>query len=166
MIKLRANLAKSIESAIQSGGSGGVGGQTVSKEEFEKVQAENKKLKYRVKHLLRALDAQEGGSSGSGGEFTLYTIEDSVQLNQIKVVASFVGVSLKIVNLDEEQRSSKEHKNKNPTGKYPLLETKEGTLSGVIPITKFLAKKSSKLLGDGSPLSQSKVDQWSFWCVS
>ena len=81
MIKLRANLAKSIESAIQSGGSGGASGQTVSKEEFEKVQAENKKLKYRVKHLLRALDAQGGGSSGSSGDFTLYTIEDSVQLN-------------------------------------------------------------------------------------
>jgi len=49
----------------------------VSKEEFEKVQAENKKLKYRVKHLLRALGEQEGGSAASG-DFTLYTIEDSV----------------------------------------------------------------------------------------
>ena len=79
MIQLRANLAKSIESAILSGGSGGAGGQTVSKEEFEKVQAENKKLKYRVKHLLRALGDQEGGSaSGGGGDYTLYVIEDSV----------------------------------------------------------------------------------------
>jgi len=87
-------------------------------------------------------------------------------LNQIKVVASFLGVSLNIVNLDEEQITSKDMKNKNPTGKFPLLESKEGTLSGVVPITKFLAKKSKKLLGDGSPLGQSQIDQWSFWCIS
>ena len=87
-------------------------------------------------------------------------------MNQIKVAASILGVSLNIVTLDEETRTSKEHKNKNPTGKYPLLESKEGTLSGVVPITKFLCKKSKKLLGDNSALALTKIDQWSFWTIS
>lgn len=114
---------------------------------------------------MRALGDQEG-ESGSGGDYTLYIIEDSVQLNQIKVAASILGVSLNIVTLDEETRTSKEHKNKNPTGKYPLLESKEGTLSGVVSITKFLCKKSKKLLGDNSALSLTKIDQWSFWSIA
>ena len=77
MLKLRANLAKSIEQAIQSGGSGAVGGETVTKDKFDAVQKENSKLKYRIKHLLRALGHDEGSS---GGDYKLYVIEESDQV--------------------------------------------------------------------------------------
>ena len=77
MLKLRANLAKSIEQAIQSGGSGAVGGETVTKDKFDAVQKENSKLKYRIKHLLRALGEDEGSS---GGDYKLYVIEESDQV--------------------------------------------------------------------------------------
>jgi glutathione S-transferase len=77
-----------------------------------------------------------------------------------------VGVSLDIVTLDEDQRVSKEQKAMNPSGKYPLLETKEGSLSGVVPIVKYLCKKGKKLMGDNSAVTQAKIDQWCFWTVS
>jgi glutathione S-transferase len=77
-----------------------------------------------------------------------------------------LGVSLDIVVLNDETRVSKEQKAKNPTGKYPLLESKEGTLAGIVPIAKYLCKKSKKLLGDNSALTLTKIDQWCFWTVS
>jgi glutathione S-transferase len=51
------------------------------------------------------------------------------------------------VVVDEETRVSKPHQKLNPTGRYPLLETKDGTLAGVISICKFLAKTTKKLVG-------------------
>ena len=77
LLVMRADLAKSIEHACQAAAGGGSGGsgELVSKKEFDKVQADNKKLKYRVAHLLKTLDELEGGSgsSGSGANYKLYT---------------------------------------------------------------------------------------------
>jgi glutathione S-transferase len=61
---------------------------------------------------------------------------------------------------------TKEHKALNPTGKYPLLETKEGSLAGVVPICKFICKQSKKFLGDGSPLQTTQIDQWMNWTTT
>lgn len=63
-------------------------------------------------------------------------------------------------------RASKEHKALNPSGKYPLLETDKGSLAGVMPICKYLCKTSKKLLGDGSPLQTSQIDQWMNWTTN
>ena len=53
LLVMRADLAKSIEHACQAAAGGGAGGsgQLVSQAEYDKVVAENKKLKYRIKHL-------------------------------------------------------------------------------------------------------------------
>jgi len=51
-----------------SGGAGGASGELVSKKKYDELDAENKKLKYRITHLLRALeegDAGKGVPSGS-----------------------------------------------------------------------------------------------------
>ena len=53
-----------------SGGAGGASGELVSKKKYDGLDAENKKLKYRITHLLRALeegDAGQGIPSGSSG---------------------------------------------------------------------------------------------------
>ena len=50
------------------GGAGGASGELVSKKKYDGLDAENKKLKYRITHLLRALeegDAEQGIPSGS-----------------------------------------------------------------------------------------------------
>jgi hypothetical protein len=77
MIKLRTQVAKSIEEVCKNGGGSGGG----SSDELEKVKSENKKLKYRITHLLRALD---GDSGSTGGSFKLYTTEGhhSISVNQ------------------------------------------------------------------------------------
>lgn len=144
MIKLRAQVAKSIEEVCKNGGGSGGG----SNEVLDKVKSENKKLKFRIKHLLRALD---GDSGSTGGSFKLYTTEGrhSIGVNQCRITAALCGSALKIVVVDDAMRNSKEHKALNPTGKYPLFETQNGSLAGVVPICKFLCKSSKKLLGDG-----------------
>ena len=144
MINVRAQVAKSIEEVCKNGGGSGGG----SSDELEKTKSENKKLKYRITHLLRALDGDAGSS------LKLYTTEGhhSISVNQCQITAALCGSNLTIVLVDDEMISSKEHKALNPTGKYPLLETENGSLSGVVPICKFLCKSSKKLLGDESPL--------------
>lgn len=63
LMAFRKSMADGIELACQvaaSGGSG-AGAKIVSQEDYDKVVAENKKLKYRIKHLTRALDEKDGG---------------------------------------------------------------------------------------------------------
>jgi len=51
--------------------------------------------------------------------------------------------------LSKEDMDSKEQKKENPLGQYPCLKTPQGTLAGVLPICKYIAKRSQKLLGSG-----------------
>ena len=63
LIAMRSQTAKAVERACEvAANGGGAGG--VSKDEHTKVLAENKKLKCRVGHLLRALDEIDGGYQG------------------------------------------------------------------------------------------------------
>jgi len=58
---------------------------------------------------------------------------------------------------------SKEHKALNPTGQYPLLETKKGSLTGLVTIGKYLCKQAKKLMGSGDALENAKISQWMNW---
>lgn len=54
---MREQLAQQIDKAAQAAGSGGGAGEaSVSKKAFTDLEAENKKLKYRIEHLKAALD--------------------------------------------------------------------------------------------------------------
>jgi len=136
----------------------------VPKAEYEKLEAENKKLKYRIKHLLRALDGDSGSSSGPSVSLAIPAgaSATSPAVLQCLFVGKLTGFNLSVIEVDTE---SKEVKTKNPLGKYPLLETKDGCLAGVVPIVKYMARVSKKLLGD-SPQTQAKVDQWINWTSS
>ena len=60
LVAMRKSMAQGIEMACQvaaTGGSG-AGGKTVSKEDYDKLVADNKKLAYRITHLTRALDSR------------------------------------------------------------------------------------------------------------
>lgn len=58
LLEMRAQTAIAIEKACEIAASGGAAGSgaVVSKDDYEKVLEENKKLKYRQIHLLRALE--------------------------------------------------------------------------------------------------------------
>jgi hypothetical protein len=80
LLAMRADLSKSIEHACQAAAGGGSGnGELVSKKEYIALEQENKKLRYRITHLNRALDQYDGGKGyitgvSSGGEkMKLYT---------------------------------------------------------------------------------------------
>ena len=133
----------------------------VPKEEYDKLAAENKKLKYRMKFLLRALDGESGDSSGPAMTLSIPAGESATSLSvlQCLFVGKLTGCTLKVTEVDSE---AKDVKAKNPLGKYPLLETKDGCLAGVVAIVKYMARVSKKLLGD-TPQAQAKVDQWINW---
>jgi glutathione S-transferase len=78
------------------------------------------------------------------------------------VTAEAAGKPVTVVTLTEEQRASAEYKNKNMTGKFPLLETPEGCLNESVAIAKFLAHGHPTLLG-ADEWQRAKVDQWCQW---
>jgi len=78
----------------------------------------------------------------------------------LKLVGNLTGVSLQIVEVDDELLESKEHKALNPTGTYPLLETDKGSLAGVVTISKYLCKQAKKLLGSGNAAENAQINQW------
>jgi len=109
------------------------------------LQAENKKLKYRIVHLKAALDEQDGGyqAQAAGGSYKLYTTVAHCNLvNQCQVVAALSGNTVEVVVLDEETRTSKAHMKANPQGRYPLLEGPDGTLAGVNAICKHFSRST------------------------
>lgn len=65
---IRSKAAVSIEKACEIAASGGGGGDVVAKKSFDELTEENKKLKYRVSHLLKALDEKDanGGVAPAG----------------------------------------------------------------------------------------------------
>jgi len=164
-------MAQGIELALQTAATGGSAGGSnlVSKEDHDKLVAENKKLAYRIKHLTKALDAQDGGYAGkkSSGVMKLYTLSGcfTTVVQQCQIVAELTGSSLDVSIVDEATRSSKEHQKLNPLGKYPLLETKEGVIAGTLPICKYLCNVSKQLLGAGV-LDKTKIDQWVYWTAN
>ena len=72
------------------------------------------------------------------------------------------GSSLQVIVVDDETRNSKPHQKLNPTGRYPLLETSEGSLAGVTAICKYFSRKAKKLYGS-NVLEQTQIDQWVNW---
>ena len=60
MLELRKNLAKTIESACKNSGKGGDDTVILSAKEHNDLLEENRKLKYQVKHLKRALNGDIG----------------------------------------------------------------------------------------------------------
>ena len=89
------------------------------------------------------------GSSGSGGSYKLYTTASSYSnlVNQCRITAELTGSTFEVIVVDDETRNSKTHQKLNPTGRYPLLETNDGTLAGVTAICKYLSRKAKKLYG-------------------
>jgi len=70
-----------------------------------------------------------------------------------------------VVVLDEATRESKPHQKLNPTGRYPLLETQDGTLAGAVAICKFISRQAKKLGGSGL-IEQTQIDHWVNWAQS
>jgi len=82
-----------------------------------------------------------------------------------RVVAKLAGKNVEVLLIDDETKASKEYKTKNPTVKFPILETDEGVLSESMSIAKFLANGHPSLLGT-SVVERAKVDQWTAWIIA
>lgn len=79
-----------------------------------------------------------------------------------RVVAELNNKQVHVEFIDEVTRNSKEYKQVNMTGKFPMLETPEGRLNESIAIAKYLAHGHQHLLGS-TPAERAKVDQWCYW---
>ena len=116
LLEVRKSFASSIENAVQNGGAGRAVGETVSKADFEKLENENKQLKYRIKFLLRTLNEVDGGS------VTYQILTDSEDsLREVRVVSSLAGAKIQVKIMTEDEMKAKDHIKANPTRRYPLL---------------------------------------------
>ena len=82
-----------------------------------------------------------------------------------RVAAEINGKTLEVEVVSEETKNSKEFKALNTTGKFPLLQTPEGTISESIAIAKYLAHGHATLLGTNN-VERAKIDQWCLWGVT
>ena len=82
------------------------------------------------------------------------------------VTARMTNAKVQIIELTDEQKSSKEWKKKNITGAWPLLETDQGIITESVAISKYLARQSTgpDLLG-GTALQKAQIEQWMSYCL-
>ena len=89
----------------KNGGGGGAGGDVVTAAEYKKLEDENKKLKYRITHLKRALDEKDGGAGAPGKKekvkFYGTTLES---LNSVLTIAELAGTDFDVELVDDETR--------------------------------------------------------------
>lgn len=76
------------------------------------------------------------------------------------VAASLAKVELTEVFVSEEEAKSKEFKAKSLTGKFPILETPEGTLVESAAIARYLARLSGSGLGGNTDFERAQIDQF------
>ena len=77
------------------------------------------------------------------------------------ITSYFAGVQLEVVNLTAEQLGEKDLIAKNPTKKFPFLETPEGNLFESSAICRHLARVAGdKGLYGSNPYENAQVDQW------
>jgi hypothetical protein len=104
-------------------------------------------------HLLRALDENVGGNSSSAPvpaskkEVSGLKVYSDGQMSEVTMVAGLAGVKLDVIQVTDEIRNEKAHMKMNITGRYPLLETAEGAISGIVPICNYISRVSGKLNG-------------------
>ena len=84
-------------------------------------------------------------------------------MNMVQVLTQLLGCKFEFIIVEDQDMTSKEFKAKNPTGMMPMLETKEGTICGAIPVCKFMCRQANKLYSTGSPIDCALVDQWVNW---
>lgn len=154
---MRKSFAQAIEQVMTQGGSGS----GASNVEASKLEAENKKLQYRIIHLLRALDEKDGKVSRTSQSFKVYT-DSQDSLNVVQVVADLVGANLDVEVVSEETRKSKEFLKLNPANRYPLLKVDTGVITGTWPIAKYISNKSKQLVGQNA-LEDARINQWIGW---
>jgi hypothetical protein len=106
-----------MEAVVSAGVSG------ASSEQVKKLEEENKKLKYRIVHLLRALDDMEGKTTHAHGSLKLVAQGGltNLEVQQCKLVALLNGFKFELVQATEELIASKEFKAQNPLGIFPYV---------------------------------------------
>jgi len=90
------------------------------------------------------------------------------RLNKILVAAQIAGTPIELVVTDFSKLKEKEFLAKNPNGKVPTLEIKEGTyLWESNAILRYIARlgKSKGLYGNNE-IDEAHVDQWVDWVTN
>ena len=80
-------------------------------------------------------------------------------------VAKLAGKNVDLVIDTEEERKAPAYKAFNPTNKFPILETPEGTIQESHAIAKFLAHGHASLLG-ANATERAQIDSWMNWVQS
>lgn len=91
----------------------------------------------------------------------LYSSPSNPRSTKILVAARIANIPVELVQVLHEDLKKKEHIARNPLGKIPVLETKEGNIFESNAILRYIARQvpESKLYGS-NPYEAAIVDQW------
>lgn len=80
--------------------------------------------------------------------------------NTALITAALANVKVEEIILNEEEAKSKETKAKTLTGKFPFLETDQGTLFESAAIARYLASQGNGALLGSNDFERALVNQW------
>lgn len=112
---MRENLCSGLDQACEKANQGQQN--NTQSDEVKQLESENKKLNYRIQHLLWACDELEGKSKAepakhaqsAAPKFELITVLPNLpQAQLVQVVADFSGVNLNVRMATEEEQNDKE----------------------------------------------------------
>jgi len=88
----------------------------------------------------------------------LYAHENSPRTQKVLIAAKYAGLNVELVT-DVDTKSA-DFLRKNPTGKVPVLETAQGTISESNAIVRYIARETKNGLYGKSNIDAGLVDQW------
>jgi len=88
----------------------------------------------------------------------LLTYENNLRAQKVLIVAKYAGLNFVVVS--DVDFKSEEFLKKNPTGKVPVLETENGSISEANAIVRYLAREAKPALYGKSNLDAGLIDQW------
>jgi len=89
-------------------------------------------------------------SSSPPQKMKLFSVLGTLHTNKVLVTADVLGLPVELVNIQLADLQKEEFLKKNPNGKCPILETKDGSIYESNAIVRFLAreKPETKLYGE------------------
>jgi elongation factor 1-gamma len=83
------------------------------------------------------------------------------------ITSQLAKVTVEEVFVNDEEAKSKEFKQKSLTGKFPFLETEEGSIFESAAIARYLARKNPESkIGGANAFEQAQIDQWIDFSIS
>jgi len=97
----------------------------------------------------------------------LHSFLGGFRTNKVLAAAALAEVPVELIQATHQSIKDPEFLKKNPNGKVPVLETKDGSIYESNAIIRHIARiNKSKHLYGSNEFQESQVDQWLDWAVS